>query len=200
MIGRLRGELIDKSFPTCLLDISGVGYEIETSLTTFSSLPEIGSQIVLYTHFVVREDAQLLYGFLEQRERRVFRSLIKVNGVGPKLALTILSGMIAADLAACIRENDVQSLVRLPGVGKKTAERLIIDMRDRLDEWGLAEAIIEPGTMPRRSIVRSIARDAETALISLGYKPQEATRAISLIQDENLEVEDLIKEALRNMA
>ncbi|MDK1024674.1 MAG: Holliday junction branch migration protein RuvA [Gammaproteobacteria bacterium] len=200
MIGRLRGELIDKSFPTCLLDVSGVGYEIETSLTTFTSLPEIGSQIVLYTHFVVREDAQLLYGFLEQRERRVFRSLIKVNGVGPKLALTILSGMIAADLAACIRENDVQSLVRLPGVGKKTAERLIIDMRDRLDEWGLAEAIIEPGTMPRRSIVRSIARDAETALISLGYKPQEATRAISLIQDENLEVEDLIKEALRNMA
>lgn len=200
MIGRLRGELVEKNFPTCLLDVGGVGYEIETSLTTFNNLPEVGAQLVLYTHFVVREDAQLLYGFLEQRERRVFRALIKVNGVGPKLALTLLSGMMVADFVACIQDNDVQSLVRVPGVGKKTAERLIIEMRDRLNEWGAAEANIEPGAMLRRSIVRSITRDAETALISLGYKPQEAARAISLVEDENLEVEDLIKEALKNIA
>lgn len=200
MIGRLRGELVEKNFPICLLDVGGVGYEIETSLTTFNNLPEVGAQLVLYTHFVVREDAQLLYGFLEQRERRVFRALIKVNGVGPKLALTLLSGMMVADFVACIQDNDVQSLVRVPGVGKKTAERLIIEMRDRLNEWGAAEANIEPGAMLRRSIVRSITRDAETALISLGYKPQEAARAISLVEDENLEVEDLIKEALKNIA
>ena len=198
MIGRLRGELVDKILPICLLDVSGVGYEIETSLTTFDSLPEIGSEIVLYTHFVVREDAQLLYGFLDQRERQVFRSLIKVNGVGPKLALNLMSGMTAANFIACIRENDVQSLVKLPGVGKKTAERLIIEMRDRLDEWGVAEAVIEQGRL--KSTAGSVARDAEIALTSLGFKPQEAARAISLVKDEDLEVEELIKEALRNMA
>ena len=198
MIGRLRGELVDKNLPICLLDVSGVGYEIETSLTTFDSLPEIGSEIVLYTHFVVREDAQLLYGFLDLRERQIFRSLIKVNGVGPKLALNLMSGMTAADFIACIRGNDVQSLVKLPGVGKKTAERLIIEMRDRLDEWGVAEAVIEQGTL--KATAGSVARDAEIALTSLGFKPQEAARAISLVKDENLEVEELIKEALRNMA
>jgi Holliday junction DNA helicase RuvA len=198
MIGRLRGELVEKNLPICLLDVSGVGYEIETTLTTFNSLPEIGSQVVLYTHFVVREDAQLLYGFLEQKERRIFRALIKVNGVGPKLALTLLSGMNAADFVACIQEKDVESLVRLPGVGKKTAERLIIEMSDRLDEWRVPDAIDDRVTS--RSTARSIARDAENALTSLGYRPQEAARAISLVKDESLEVEELIKEALKNMA
>lgn len=198
MIGRLRGELVEKNLPTCLLDVGGVGYEIETSLTTFNSLPEIGSEIVLYTHFVVREDAQLLYGFLDQSERRIFRALIKVNGVGPRLALTLLSGMIPSDFIACIQGKDVDSLVRLPGVGKKTAERLIVEMQDRLDEWGVPE--IGTGQVAVKSTAGSIARDAETALTGLGYRPQEAARAISLVQVEGLEVEELIKEALKNMA
>ncbi len=200
MIGRLRGELAEKDLPTCLVDVGGIGYAIETSLTTFNSLPEVGSQVTLYTHFVVREDAQLLYGFLEPQERKVFRSLIKVNGVGPKLALTLLSGMKSAEFIACIQDNDIQALIRLPGVGKKTAERLVVEMRDKLDEWGSIASAIESDIIPKSATQRSILHDAETALISLGYKPQQAARAISLVDDESLGVESLIREALKNMA
>lgn len=199
MIGRLVGILVEKTAPTILIDVTGVGYEVEVPLTTFTRLPETGVQVVIYTHFVVREDAQLLYGFYDTLERRVFRSLIKVNGVGPKLALALLSGMDVAEFVACIQNNDVPALVRLPGVGKKTAERLIIEMRDRLDEWGVSGVSGGPITLSGTATARAVLHDAETALINLGYKPQEAARMISSLKDEELDVEGLIKEALKRM-
>jgi Holliday junction DNA helicase RuvA len=200
MIGRIAGELVEKTPPTILIDVAGVGYEVEVPLTTMTRLPSTGAQIVIYTHFVVREDAQLLYGFFDQQERQVFRSLIRVNGVGPKLALAILSGMDIGEFVTCIKSNDVQALVRLPGVGKKTAERLIIEMKDRLDEWGVGD-VSEGGsaTLSATASARATLRDAETALIALGYKPQEAMRAITALKDTNLDVEGLIKEALKRM-
>lgn len=199
MIGRLRGELLEKLDSTCLVDINGIGYEVEISLTTFAGLPEIGSQVVLHTHFVVREDAQLLYGFINKQERRVFKSLIRVNGVGPKLALTLLSGMMASEFVECVQEGDVQTLVRVPGIGKKTAERLILEMRDRLDEWAVVDTKLDDGAGSSRAMARETARDAETALISLGYKPQDAAKAISQVQGKDLELSALIKEALKKI-
>ena len=134
MIGRLRGILILKKAPTLMVDVNGVGYEVEAPMTTFYALPDIGQEVTLHTHMVVREDAQLLYGFAAESERRFFRQLIKVNGVGAKMGLTILSGISAESFARNVRDNDVASLVRLPGIGKKTAERLIIEMRDKLKD------------------------------------------------------------------
>ena len=135
MIDFLIGTLVEKSAPNLTLDVNGVGYELQASLSTFTVLPGIGESVKLLTHFVVREDAQLLYAFADPIERKLFRTLIKVNGVGPKLALAILSGMDVAAFNRCILANDVKSLTRLPGVGKKTAERLIIEMKDRMSEW-----------------------------------------------------------------
>ncbi|HED40205.1 MAG TPA: Holliday junction branch migration protein RuvA, partial [Chromatiales bacterium] len=134
MIGRLRGRVVWKQAPQLLIDVNGVGYEVEATMNTFYTLPLESSEITLYTHLVVREDAQLLYGFASEAERAMFRGLIKINGVGAKMALTILSGMSIDEFAVCIRESDSATLTRLPGVGKKTAERLIIEMRDRLDK------------------------------------------------------------------
>ncbi len=199
MIGRLVGVLVEKMSPVILVDVNGVGYEVEVPLSTLTRLPAPGVEVVLHTHFVVRDDAQLLYGFYDKLERQVFRSLIKVNGVGPKLALVLLSGMDVAEFVACIQHNDVQSLVRLPGVGRKTAERLIIEMRDRLDEWGVSGEGEDAVTLSATANARAVLRDAETALISLGYKPQEAARVISSIKDEELDLEGLIKEALKRM-
>ncbi|WP_301003951.1 Holliday junction branch migration protein RuvA [Arsukibacterium sp.] len=138
MIGRLQGVLLEKQAPDILLDVAGVGYEVQLPLTSFYQLPEPGSQATIYTHFVVREDAQLLYGFITSTERSLFRQLIKANGVGPKLALTILSGMTAQQFVHCVLHDEITTLVKLPGVGKKTAERLVIEMRDRLKDWGQA--------------------------------------------------------------
>ncbi|MGS0729636.1 Holliday junction branch migration protein RuvA, partial [Shewanella sp. 0m-11] len=132
MIGRIRGLLIEKQAPEVLVDVSGVGYEIQMPLTSFFELPELGQEAVIYTHFIVREDAQLLYGFVSKQERSLFRLLIKANGVGPKLALTILSGMTAGEFVVCVERDDIATLVKLPGVGKKTAERLLVEMRDKL--------------------------------------------------------------------
>ena len=134
MIGRLQGTVIDKQAPDLLLDVQGVGYEVLVSLSTFFAVPEVGQSVTLHTHFVVRDDAQLLFGFSELGERTLFRHLIKVNGVGPKMALAILSGMSASEFALCVHNNDVATLVKLPGVGKKTAERLVIEMRDRVGD------------------------------------------------------------------
>lgn len=144
MIGRLTGQLAAKQPPMLLLDVNGVGYEIEAPMSTFYQLPSIGDQVTLQTHLVVREDVWLLCGFASESERRMFRDLIKVNGVGAKLALTILSGISAEDFAYCIHEGDTTTLVRLPGVGKKTAERLIIEMRDRLKAWSADGFIQQP--------------------------------------------------------
>ena len=136
MISRLTGVLALKRAPQILIDCHGVGYEADVSMTTYYDLPEIGETVSVWTHQVIRDDAHLLIGFVTEQERQLFRQLIRVNGVGPKLALTILSGINHREFAVCVSQNDVASLTRLPGVGKKTAERLIIEMRDRLEEWG----------------------------------------------------------------
>lgn len=200
MIGRLKGTLLEKQAPRLLLDVNGVGYEVEVPMTTLYRLPELGQNVTLHTHFVVREDAQLLYGFFEKAERELFRQLIKVNGVGPKMALTILSGMEGAEFVRCVQDHDINTLVKLPGVGKKTAERLLVEMQDRLKEFSQWLPQL-PSTMPttgKRTEKIEIS-EAESALIALGYRPQEAAKAIAALNTEGLRSEDIIKQALRNM-
>jgi holliday junction DNA helicase RuvA len=200
MIGRIRGKLLEKLAPELLVDVNGVGYEIQAPMTTIYQLPALGETVELFTHLVVREDAHLLFGFASLRDRALFRALIKVNGVGPKLALTILSGMDAQDFVRCVRDNDGAGLVRLPGVGKKTAERLLIEMRDRLRDWPIDGLAVSEGTaqLPMRGNDQLF--DAESALISLGYKPQEATRMVAAVnkKDATLSSEELIRAALKN--
>jgi Holliday junction DNA helicase RuvA len=195
MIGRLRGVLAEKRPPQLLLDVAGVGYEVEAPMSTFYQLPESGQELVLLIHMVVREDAQLLFGFASESERQFFRALIKVNGVGPRLALTILSGISADEFARAVQDNDTAALVRLPGIGKKTAERLIVEMRDRLGDWqpvatlkaGAESVIARPNAV----------QDAVSALIALGYKPQEASRLVGQVETEDLASEMIIKAALK---
>ena len=195
MIGRLQGTVIDKQAPDLLLDVQGVGYELLVSLSTFFAIPAVGESVTLHTHFVVREDVQQLYGFTERSERTLFRHLIKVNGVGPKMALGVLSGMSANEFAACVHHNDVDTLVRLPGVGKKTAERLVIEMRDRV---GSIEASVSSTNV--HTAQPDLTQEAESALIALGYKPQDAAKMISRVAGkETLGVEQLIRSALKNM-
>lgn len=199
MIGRISGVLLEKQAPELLLDVNGVGYEVHAPMTTIYQLPELGQAVTLHTHFVVREDAQLLYGFADLQERSLFRALIKVNGVGPKLALTILSGIDSGEFVRCVRDGDTVSLVRLPGVGKKTAERLLVEMKDRLKDWQLDTASVESGATTTVS-KGSIVGEAESALIALGYKPQEASKAISAVNNDNVtSAEELIRLALKNM-
>lgn len=197
MIGRLQGVLLEKQPPDLLIDVAGVGYELQASMHTFYHLPAAGKQITLYTHFVVREDAQQLYAFFTLDERQLFRTLIKVNGVGPKLALTILSSTSPEEFVRCVHDQDAASLVRLPGVGKKTADRLIIEMRDKLQHWQATEDFTLPMTMNQPK--NSIQQDALSALVSLGYKPQEASRAIKDIALEGLTSEELIRQALKRV-
>lgn len=204
MIGRLRGILLEKQPPQLLIDVAGVGYEVSASMTTFYQMPTVGSEIILYIHHVVREDAQQLFGFSELRERALFRSLIKVNGIGPKLALTILSSITPDDFVRCVQDNDAGSLIRLPGVGKKTAERLIVEMRDRLADWQEEMIAVLPDTAKKvraqNNGTQKTAQDAISALVALGYKPQEASRAVLQIDAENLSSEELIRLALKGMA
>jgi Holliday junction DNA helicase RuvA len=195
MIGRLRGTILDKQPPHLLLEVQGVGYELEAPLTTFHELPPAGGVVTLFTHLAVREDAHLLYGFANVTDRDLFRHLLRVNGVGARLALTILSGMDAGAFAGCIRAGDTAALVRLPGVGRKTAERLIVEMRDRLDALaGIAPA--RPGSAAARA-PSSPLEDAVTALIGLGYKPQEASRMVRAIDTAELSSEEIIRTALQ---
>lgn len=206
MIGRLTGELVEKAPPALMVDVSGVGYEVEASMNTFYKLPEVGTFVTLYTHFVVREDAQLLFGFADKQERSLFRQLIKVNGVGPKLALTILSGISADEFVRCVHNEDTAALVRLPGVGKKTAERLIIEVKDKLDKLEMPTAVefqlgqVEiPGAKVNAPDYRA---DAETALVALGYKPLQATKAIEQAAEllgSAASTEELIRQALKTM-
>ncbi|RLA44361.1 MAG: Holliday junction branch migration protein RuvA [Gammaproteobacteria bacterium] len=201
MIGRIRGTLLEKQAPLLLIDVQGVGYEIQVSLNTFFELPEIDQLVCLYTHFVVREDAQHLYGFGDDSERLLFRELIKISGVGPKLALAILSGMTTQEFVRCVHGNDSATLVRLPGVGKKTAERLLIEMRDRLDNWaGAADA--GRATSASGMGGNNVVQEAESGLIALGYKPQEAQRMISAQvtdKDKLPASEELIRLALKSV-
>ncbi|TRW98537.1 Holliday junction branch migration protein RuvA [Candidatus Methylobacter oryzae] len=198
MIGFLRGKLVLKAPPSLVLDVNGVGYEVEAPMTTFYNLPAIGAEIMLHTHLVVREDAHILFGFSTDADRSMFRTLIKVNGVGPKLALTILSGQSAEEFHRCIHNNDTQALVRLPGVGKKTAERLVIEMRDRLpDLVDLVDSVGSPlmsGTAPS---LNSPKQEAISALCSLGYKPIDASKMVQNVNAEGKSCEDIIRLALQ---
>lgn len=198
MISFVDGVLSSKSAPFLVVDVNGIGYELQASLSTFSSLPAIGQHCRLLTHFVVREDAQLLFGFADESERRLFRALIKINGVGPKLALAILSGMSASEFSQCIQAQDIKALVRLPGVGKKTAERLVVEMKDRMDEWSSGD---ETETAPDGKLSHNdLLADAEAAMIALGYSPTEASKALSKQDISQFEdSEALIRSVLRTM-
>jgi Holliday junction DNA helicase RuvA len=199
MIGRLRGTLLGKQPPGLLLDVGGVGYEIEAPMTTFYELPELGSEVILHTHLVVREDAHLLYGFARESDRTLFRTLIKVSGVGPKLALAILSGMSADEFAGCVHSGDSAALTKLPGVGKKTAERLVVEMKDRLKDMP-GHALPPEAGKPAAPPASDAVKDAVSALVSLGYKPQEASRMVSHVESEGLASEEIIRLALRAVA
>ena len=195
MIGFLRGVIIKKQPPFLLLDVQGIGYEIEAPMTTFYVLPEINNEVEIFTHLVVRDDAHLLFGFATEDERHLFRILIKVNGVGAKMGLTILSGIEADEFALCVQNNDAARLTKLPGVGKKTAERLIVEMRDRLD--GLPKISVTLNSQ-NLSLANDPVNEAVSALIGLGYKPSEASRFVLAITAEGLSSEELIREALKN--
>lgn len=192
MIGAIRGKLMEKLAPHLLIATAGgVSYELQASMTTFYRLPEVGAEISLLTHFVVREDAHLLFGFYTPEERSLFRTLIKVNGIGPKVALAILSSIEPDAFMRCVLEQDSATLVRLPGIGKKTAERLLIEMKDRCAGWEMSTAIPPLKT--------SAMNEAMSALIALGYKPQESSRALSQLKDQGLSTEELIRAALKGM-
>lgn len=204
MIGRLQGVLLEKQAPDILLDVAGVGYEVQLPLTSFYQLPEPGSETTIYTHFVVREDAQLLYGFISRTERSLFRQLIKANGVGPKLALTILSGMTAQQFVHCVLHDDITTLVKLPGVGKKTAERLVIEMRDRLKDWGISDTPVTDklklvGEDAIFAPPASAEQDALSALLALGYSQAQAGKAVKLVKRADMSSEQLIMAALKSM-
>ena len=191
MIGRLRGTLLHKRPPLLLLEVGGVGYEIEAPLSTFAVLPSVNAEALLHTHLAVRDDSHVLYGFATLAERDLFRDLIKVSGIGAKLALTILSGTDADELARCVREDDAAALTRLPGIGRKTAQRLLIELRDRLPEG-------QPLTgTAGRGAPRSPENDAREALISLGFKPDDAARRLREVADPSLSAEELIRRALQ---
>ncbi|WP_286787520.1 MULTISPECIES: Holliday junction branch migration protein RuvA [unclassified Pseudomonas] len=200
MIGRLRGSLAEKQPPHVIIDVNGVGYELEVPMTTLYRLPSLGEPVTLHTHLVVREDAHLLYGFFEKRERELFRELIRLNGVGPKLALALMSGFEVDELVRCVQAQDASALVKIPGVGKKTAERLLVELKDRFKAWeslpSIAPLMME--TAAGKPVVTA-ETDAVSALVSLGFKPREASRAVSAIAEEGLSSEDLIRRALKGM-
>ena len=197
MIGFLRGKLLAKSPPHLLLDVHGVGYEVEAPMTTFYDLPAVGAEVTLHTHLVVREDAHTLYGFTRAGDRALFRTLLRVNGVGAKLALTILSGMEAGAFAQCIQAHDTAALTRLPGVGKKTAERLLMEMRDRLPGAGSDGSAPAFSATPATSGEPDPVQEAVGALVSLGYKPQEASRMVRAVAASDLSAEQMIRQALQ---
>lgn len=197
MIGRIRGKLVALDEHAILVDVAGVGYELEVTPDTLSMLPAVGGDVALHTHLSIREDAHLLYGFGTLAERDLFRLLIKINGVGPKLALALLSGMNVGDLARCIRDSDVARLVKLPGIGRKTAERLVVELRDRIDHLVRAP----DGARPRANdAARQVIEEAERALIALGYRPAEASRAVGSAYANGNSTEDVVRAALKSMA
>ncbi|MSR13732.1 MAG: Holliday junction branch migration protein RuvA [Gammaproteobacteria bacterium] len=198
MIGRIRGILLEKRPPRVLVDCQGVGYEIEASMTTLWALPEINHEVTLHTQLIVREDAHLLFGFATVAERQMFQSLLKVNGVGAKMALGILSGIQADEFVVCIQRGDTARLTGLPGIGKKTAERLIVEMRDRVADWAGLDGGIS--TSPKVGVEPDAVADAVSGLIALGYKPHEASKLIHTLDATDKTSEALIREALRGIA
>jgi holliday junction DNA helicase RuvA len=192
MIGSLRGRIASKSPPQLTVEVGGLGYEVEAPMSTFFHLPGVGQDVHLLTHLVVREDAQVLYAFGSEEERRLFRSLIKVSGVGPKMALALLSGISVAAFAECVQREDVAALTRIPGVGRKTAERLIVEMRDRL-----SPAADSATPAP---VAGSPESEAYSALVALGYRPAEATRLLKAVGTGTHSTEELIRRALQGAA
>ena len=188
MIGRLRGMIVEKQAPDLLLEVGGVGYEVQLPLTSFYNLPAIGQEAVIYTHFVVREDAQLLYGFSSTAERSLFRQLIKANGIGPKMALTILSGLTTNQFVRCVQHDDISTLVKLPGVGKKTAERLLLELKGKL-----GDALTTSQAAP------SARGDIQQALLALGYNEREAESALKGLAPD-VGVSEGIKLALKALS
>ncbi|NHO64142.1 Holliday junction branch migration protein RuvA [Aestuariicella hydrocarbonica] len=206
MIGRLQGQLVEKQAPEILVDVNGVGYEVLVPMTTLYQLPEVGGRVTLSIHFAVSENSQALYGFYDKKDRELFRTLIKVSGVGPKMALAILSGMETDELVSCVMGDKVSALVKVPGVGKKTAERLIIELRDKLKTWQVAhspladmEAASQPAVADNTS---DIVSEAESALVSLGYKPVEASKMVAnvLMANTVTRSEELIRLSLRSLS
>jgi Holliday junction DNA helicase RuvA len=194
VIGSLRGILAAKAPPQLLIEVGGVGYEVEAPMSTFYVLPAVGQELRLLTHLVVREDAHVLYGFATEDERRLFRSLLKVTGVGPKMALGILSGVSVDAFASCVAANDVASLTRIPGVGRKTAERLVVEMRDRVTALGAL-----PGAPPEAAAAGAES-EAFAALVALGYRPAEASRLVKLGGGAGVSTEEMIRRALQAAA
>jgi Holliday junction DNA helicase RuvA len=195
MIGSLRGRLTLKQAPQIVVECGGIGYEVEMPMSTFLDLPEAGSDLFLYTHLVVREDAQILYGFTTTDDRLLFRTLLKVNRVGAKMALGVLSAMTANDFRRCVEYEDTTTLSKIPGVGKKTAERLIVEMRDRIDK-----VLADDGGTKAVTTEASARSEAFDALVSLGYKPNEVNRLIGKLDTENLSAEDILRLALKQAA
>ena len=195
MIGSLRGRLTAKLAPQIVVECSGVGYEVETPMSTFLELPELGSDLFLRTHLLVREDAQILYGFSTEDERSMFRTLLKVNRVGAKLALGILSAMSTNDFRRCVELEDTTSMSKIPGVGKKTAERLVIEMRDRI-----GASVVGGGKTATLTVAASARNEAVDALVALGYKPKEVNSLIVHLDIEDKSAEDIIRLALRQVS
>ena len=190
MIARLNGTLIEKSPPQVIVDCNGVGYEVEVPMSTFYNLPEIGNKIQLLIHFVVREDAQLLYGFGSEQEKSTFKQLLKVNGIGAKSALSILSGVSIVDLVEAVNRQEVGMLTRIPGIGKKTAERLLLELKDKF---------AVTGSVTTTSLPKSASYDVLNALIALGYNEREAGAAVKLLPKE-VTVAEGIKQALKSLS
>jgi len=205
VIGQIRGLLIEKQPPDIVIECNGVGYEVQVPMTTLYALPELNQEALLYTHFVVREDAQLLYGFANKIDRKLFRLLIKASGVGPKLALAILSGMSAEQFVSCVAHDDASTIVKIPGIGKKTAERLLIEMRDRIKDWQTESRTPATDAAPidfeleKTLIVSDAKGDALNALVSLGYTQVQANKAINAVYSKENSSEELIKLALKAM-
>lgn len=205
MIAQLSGIIVEKIPPEIVLDVSGVGYEIQLPMTSFYQLPEENQKVTLFTHFVVREDAQLLFGFVERIERSLFRILIKANGVGPKLACTILSGMSAQQFVDAVMHEDITALVKMPGVGKKTAERLVVELKDKLNDLenikpvAPLQGIADTTSKPVLTKKVSATEEAVSALMALGYKRNQAESSVKKVASEDASSEQLIREALKSM-
>lgn len=194
MIGSLRGKLISRQAPSIIIECQGVGYEVETPMSTFLDLPSVGDDLFLFTHLLVREDAQTLYGFSTDDERTLFRTLLRISGVGAKMGLAILSAMSVGDFQRCVEYEDAAALVKIPGVGKKTAERLIIEMRDKIDR-----TTVSPGAT-KVTVEHSPRSEAVDALIALGYKAAEVNKLVGAMDVEGQTAEDIIRQALRQAA
>ncbi len=193
MIGHLRGRLVRKAPPALILDVGGVGYELEAPMSTFYRLPEVGDEVELHTHLVVRDDAHLLYGFATEDERRLFRDLLRVAGIGPKIGLALLSGMDVDTFLLCVEAQDVDALTRVPGIGRKTAERVLIEMRDRIRALGQLSS-------PRADQPAGAQAEAYAALVALGYRPAEVARLLKGVAAEGVATEELIRRALQAAA